>query len=153
METIHEKINSMLEELNATITKACEDAQARATEAKNIISEQILVLVEAADTMYSIATVEEDLAEALDRSAEQLFNQADKITDFIDSMPDEFDEPVEENLGTDHTFEGYCKKCGKELYYDEYVVDTPAGRLCGDCHAYYMEHGTLDPVEEPWPMG
>lgn len=152
METIHEKISSMLEELTATITKACEDAQARANDAKNIINEQILVLTEAADTMYSIAEMEEDLANTLNMSSENLFNQADKITDFIDSMPD-FDEPVEENPGTDHTFEGYCKKCGKELYYDEYVVDTPAGRLCDVCHQYYMEHGTLDPVEEPWPVG
>ena len=151
METIHEKISSMLEELTATITKACADAETRANDAKNVIAEQILVLTEAADTMYSIAEMEEDLANTLNTSSENLFNQADKITDFIDSMPD-FDEP-DEPTAPDHTFEGYCKKCGKELYYDEYVVDTPAGRLCGDCHAYYMEHGTLDPVEEPWPMG
>ena len=152
METIHEKIASMLEELTATITKACADAEARANDAKNIIAEQILVLTEAADTMYSIAEMEEDLANTLDASSENLFNQADKITDFIDSMPD-FDEPVEENPMPDHEFVGNCKKCGKDLYYDEYVVDTPAGRLCDECHQYYMEHGTLDPVEEPWPMG
>ena len=90
METIHEKIASMLKEFTATITKVCTDAEARANDARNIIAEQMLVAIEAADTMYSLAVMEEELVTTLNMSSENLFHQADKITGFIDSMP-EFD--------------------------------------------------------------
>ena len=150
METIHERLEQLMTDLTATIEQAITEADERAASAKAIIEEQLLALNEAADTLYTVGDGAEKMADLFGQSAERAYHAADILNDYIESFPDT-DEP--EAPSTDHTFEGYCKKCGKELYYDDYLVDTPVGRLCDECHAYYMEHGTLDPVEEPWPMG
>ena len=151
METIYEKLAALMDELMTSVDTAINDANARAEGAKAIINEQILVLTEAADTLYSIADMEGRLADTLEASSEKVYITADKINAYLECF--DIDEDVEDVPATDHTFEGYCKKCGKELYYDEYLVDTEVGRLCDKCHQYYMEHGTLDPIEEPWPVG
>lgn len=150
METIHERLEQLMTDLTATIEKAITEANERAASAKAIIEEQLLALNEAADTLYTVGDSAEKMADLFGQSAERAYHAADTLNAYLESLPD-IEEP--ETPSTDHTFEGYCKKCGKELYYDEYVVDTPVGRLCDTCHAYYMEHGTLDPVEEPWPVG
>lgn len=151
METIHERLEQLMTDLTTTIEKAITEANERAADAKAIIEEQLLALNEAADTLYTIGDGASKMADLFEKSAEKAYNAADTLNAYIESFPDE----VEPNEPTapEHTFEGYCKHCGKELYYDEYVVDTAVGRLCATCHAYYMEHGTLDPVEEPWPVG
>ena len=147
METIHERLEQLMTDLTHTIEQAITEANERATDAKAIIEEQLLALNEATDTLYTIGDGAEKMADLFGQSAERAYHAADALNAYIESFPDieESNEPV----APDHTFEGYCKKCGKELYYDEYVVDTPVGRLCDVCHQYYMEHGTLDPVEEP----
>ena len=153
METIHEQIEQLMNDLTHTIERAIVEANERATSAKAIIDEQFLVLDEAADTLYTIGEGAERLSDSIGTVSEKAYAAAYTIEAMMEELGVEIEEEEPEAPSTDHTFEGYCKKCGKELYYDEYLVDTPAGRLCGDCHAYYIEHGTLDPVEEPWPVG
>lgn len=151
METIHERIAQLMSELTSTIQQSISDANAKASTAMNIIEEQKLILEELVDTLDTIGEGTEQLAETLSVVSQDAYDTANAIDSYLDDITP--DEALPETPSTDHTFEGYCKKCGKELYYDEYLVDTPAGRLCGDCHAYYIEHGTLDPVEEPLPIG
>lgn len=149
METIHERIEQLMSDLTHTIERAIVEANERATSAKAIIDEQLLVLDEAADTLYTIGEGAEKISDSIGTVAEKAYAAAYTV----EAMMEELGVEIEEEPLPEREYLGKCTGCGKDLYSDEYVVDVKAGRLCDTCHTRYIETGEIGPEPDPWPMG